>query len=566
MSVTTRGLEEQLTTTGIEELDRLLSGGIPRGSTALILCEGQNAQDASALLGIISLNVLERGETVILLTTDPPNETYPQLYAPDITSAALRENRLFYIDLFSSSMGVQTSEDSNIVVVEKPHDLNHVFYHTSMFRDEKLKEIPWPGLKVSWIYNQLSTTIFTVGDPDKVLRFIWNLRSKIKTLRDVAYTVMNMDMHEKRVVETAKHIFDTVFELKTVEKEGISIKQLRVIKNAGLPCITDPVPYSVEMRKRKFLVGSEIATSFEELKKMFYIDPSGQLRLPIYDQLARYLVLPVNIILNIIKKANDNNLLDATRSQLEFAGYKTAKALSHIFKEKYQISGNKNLEHCSRILYVFGWGKLSYQLEEDNDTIRVFIENSPIISSLRKLNKPICYTQIGFLKGTLEEAYASRYDVEEIRCVGLGDEHCEFLATRIESAEAPIKISEMESLELLSPLITTSKTKLKEFKEKIIQKNRELLQEKLLNFKQLPEKLSELFASLGYKANLLEVGEESLIYQISDCRYQNKEKALHDVHMAYLEALLEAMGIKTVISIEQDESAKNKCVIKINKA
>ncbi|MHA1604233.1 MAG: hypothetical protein ACTSWF_06260, partial [Candidatus Freyarchaeota archaeon] len=67
--------KDQLATTGINELDRLLSGGIPRGSAVLILCEGQNAQDASALLGIICLNLLERGETAILLTTDPPNET-----------------------------------------------------------------------------------------------------------------------------------------------------------------------------------------------------------------------------------------------------------------------------------------------------------------------------------------------------------------------------------------------------------------------------------------------------------------------------------------------------------
>ncbi|MFB0563038.1 MAG: V4R domain-containing protein [Candidatus Lokiarchaeia archaeon] len=565
MSVSTRELEEQLTTTGIDELDRLLSGGIPRGSTTLILCEGQNAQDASALLGIISLNILEREETVILLTTDPPNETYPQLYAPDVTSAALRENRLFYIDLFSSSMGVQTSEDQNIVVVEKPHDLNHVFYHTSMFRDEELKGIPWPGLKVSWVYNQLSTTIFTVGDPDRVLRFVWNLRSKIKTFRDVAYTVMNMDMHEKRVVETAKHIFDTVIELKTTEKEGSPLKQLRVIKNAGLPCITDSVPYSVDIQKRRFLLGSEMATSFEELRKMFYMDASGRLRVPIYDQFARYLVIPANIILNVIKKAGEDNLLDAIKDQLVYAGYKTGKALAQIFKERYQLLGEKNYVNCAKIFSVFGWGRSQFSLEDDYDKIRVSIENSPFISSLRKVNKPICYTQIGFLEGVLEEACGSQYEVEEIKCVGLGEEYCEFLATKIESTIPLSKVSELESLELIFPLITTSKTKLKEFKEKIIQEQRELYKEKELTFKELPEKLPGLLSSFGYKAKLLEEGEDYLTYQISNCRYQNKEKVLHDVHITYLEAILEAMGVKATISIQEDDSAKNKCILKIAK-
>ncbi len=565
MSVSTRELEEQLTTTGIDELDRLLSGGIPQGSTTLILCEGQNAQDASALLGIICLNILERQETVILLTTDPPNETYPQLYAPDVTSAALRENRLFYIDLFSSSMGVQTSEDSNIVVVEKPHDLNHVFYHTSMFRDEELKGIPWPGLKVSWIYNQLSTTIFTVGDPDKVLRFVWNLRSKIKTFRDIAYTVMNVDMHEKRVVETAKHIFDTVIELKTTEKDGTSLKELRVLKNAGLPCITDSVPYSVDIQKRRFLLGSELATSFEELKKMFYMDASGKLRVPIYDQFARYLVLPANIILNVIKKASEDNLLDSVKDQLEYAGYKTGKALARIFKERYQLIGDKNYENCAKIFSVFGWGSSSFTLEDDYDKIRVNVENPPFISSLRKINKPICYTQIGFLKGTLEEACGSPYEVEETMCVGLGHEYCEFLATKTESAEPPSKTSELESLELLFPLITTSKTKLKEFKEKIIKEQSKLHKGKKLTFKKLPKKLPDLLNSFGYKAKFLEEGEDYLTYQISNCRYQSKEKVLHDVHITYLEAVLEAMGVKTIISMVEDNSAKNKCILKITK-
>jgi len=426
-----------LTTTGIEELDRLLSGGIPRGSTALILCGGQNAQDASALLGIISLNLLERGEIVILLTTDPPTETYPQLYAPEIASNALRENRLFYIDLFSASMGVETSEGSNIVVVEKPHDLNHVFYHTSMFRDDKLKGIPAPGLKVSWVYHQLSTTIFTVGDPEKVLRFIWNLRSKIKTLRDVAYTVMNVDMHPKMVVETAKHIFDTVIELKTVEKDGSLIKYLRVLKNAGLPCITDLVTYSVDIQNRQFRLASEVATSFEEFKKMFTMDTPGIVKLPMYDELARFLVMPVNPILNIIKKSEEKNLLNEIKDFLEHAGYQNGRALAHVYKGKFKLLGNKITENCMIVFTICGWGSGSFNLEKNKLEIRIKIKNAPFTPSLRKINKPICFLQKGFIRGVLEVAYDSHYQLEEIKCVGLGDEYCEFAATKTEIIEPP---------------------------------------------------------------------------------------------------------------------------------
>jgi predicted hydrocarbon binding protein/archaellum biogenesis ATPase FlaH len=418
-----------LATTGIEELDRLLSGGIPRGSTVLILCEGQNAQDASALLGIISLNLLERGEIVILITTDPPTETYPQLYAPEIASNALRENRLFYIDLFSASMGVETSEGSNIVIVEKPHDLNHVFYHTSMFRDDKLKGIPAPGLKVSWVYHQLSTTIFTVGDPEKVLRFIWNLRSKIKILRDVMYTVMNVDMHPKMVVETAKHIFDTVIELKTVEKDGSLIRYLRVLKNAGLPCITDLVTYSVDIQNKQFRLASEVVTSFEEFKKTLTMETSGILKSPIYDEFARFLVIPVNQILNIIKKSEEKNILNEIKEPLDYAGYQNGRALAHIFKRKFKLQGDEIVEKTFVTSTVCGWGNISFNL--DKVEIRIKVKNTPFIPSLRKINKPICFIQKGFIRGVLEVAYDSHYNIEEIKCVGLGDEHCEFLATKI---------------------------------------------------------------------------------------------------------------------------------------
>lgn len=552
-----------LTTTGIDELDRLLSGGIPRGSTALILCEGQNAQDASALLGIISLNLLERDENIILLSTDPPTETYPQLYAPNVTAKALRENRLFYIDLFSASMGVQTSEESNIVVVEKPHDLNHVFYHTSMFRDDKLKGIPAPGLKVSWIYHQLSTTIFTVGDSEKVLRFIWNLRSKIKTLRDVMYTVMNADMHPKTVVETAKHIFDTVIELKTIEKDGAQIKYLRVLKNTGLPCITDLVTYSVDVQNRNFRLASEMVTSFEELRKMFNMDTSGILKIPLYDELTRYLVMPANQILNIIKKSAENNHLNETKDAFEYAGYQNGKALAKIFKEKYKLQEKEIAEKCIIASTILGWGSISSNFE-DKLEIKIMIKNSPIISSLRTLNKPICFIQKGFIRGVVETAFDSHYQIEETKCVGMGDECCEFVATKAEVVESLPHITNLESIELVMPLIAASEEKLEEFKENVIQKSKQQYSETELTFEKLPEKLPDLLKSCGFNAKFLKKGKNYSTYQISDCRYQSSEKILHNICTTFIEAVLEAAGIKTRIRMDEEAALQNKCILKIN--
>jgi predicted hydrocarbon binding protein len=264
--------------------------------------------------------------------------------------------------------------------------------------------------------------------------------------------------------------------------------------------------------------------------------------------------------LNIIKKSGENNLLDEIKDPLEYAGYQNGKALAHILKEKYKLYGEKIAEKCLIVSTTCGWGTISTNLE-DKLEIRVEIKNSPFISSLRTFNKPICFIQKGFIRGVLEVAYDSHYKVEEIKCVGLGDEYCEFVATKAEITEPLPYISNLESLELILPLITTSEEKLEAFKENVIEKSKQQYKETEITL----EKLPDLLKGCGYKAKFLKKGKSYLTYQISDCRYKNREKVLHDICTNFIEALLEAKGIKTKISIEEDASAKDKCTLKIQR-
>ncbi|MEM2145650.1 MAG: 4-vinyl reductase, partial [Candidatus Jordarchaeaceae archaeon] len=92
--------------------------------------------------------------------------------------------------------------------------------------------------------------------------------------------------------------------------------------------------------------------------------------------------------------------------------------------------GNKIIEKSAVTSTLCGWGNVSFDL--DKVEIRTKIKNPPIIPSLRKINKPICFIQKGFIRGILEVAFDSHYSVEETKCVGLGDEYCEFIATKTE--------------------------------------------------------------------------------------------------------------------------------------
>jgi predicted hydrocarbon binding protein len=134
--------------------------------------------------------------------------------------------------------------------------------------------------------------------------------------------------------------------------------------------------------------------------------------------------------MNIIKKSSENNHLDETKNYLEYAGYQNGKALAQIFKNKFKLHGDKITEKCLIVYTVCGWGSGSFNSEEGGLEINVKIKNSPLIPSLRTLNKPICFIQKGFIRGVLEVAYDSHYKIEETKCVGLGDEYCEFAARK----------------------------------------------------------------------------------------------------------------------------------------
>ena len=82
-----------------------------------------------------------------------------------------------------------------------------------------------------------------------------------------------------------------------------------------------------------------------------------------------------------------------------------------------------------------------------------------------------------------------------------------------------------------------------------------------LTFEDLPEKLSGLLRICGYKAKLLEKGRNQLTCQITDCHYHDR-KTFHEICTTYLEGQLEAVGVKTKITLRETPD-KGKCVLKI---
>ncbi|MEM1657607.1 MAG: V4R domain-containing protein [Candidatus Jordarchaeales archaeon] len=423
-------MHENLSSTGIAGLDFLCGGGIPRGSVVLILCDSGTSQDASALLGMLGLNLLERGETLILITTDPPSQTYPQLYAPEITGEAIKENRLFYIDLFSSSMGVSVPSNLNVEIVSKTNDLNHIMYVIRKFRNEKLKGIPYPEMKVTWIYNQFSTTIFSTGDPDKCLHFLWDIKSKIKLLNDLFFTSLNKEMHERSVVATAEHIADTVIELRSSEYKGIMKNFITVIKNAGLPCVRIATPYSLKFREREVLIGNDILSSFDSMKTTVLMDPEGNIRSQVIGEFGRITLLPAIFLHEIVRKGIESNIIEEIGSAIENASYLTAYRTIRRLKETFPFSEDELFIRGLETVSLAGWGLVEPDMRNAPSMIKVRVKNSIMVHPKRIYKIPVCFNFKGVIRGLLEATYEYPYVVEEVECAARGNENCIFIARR----------------------------------------------------------------------------------------------------------------------------------------
>jgi len=87
-------------------------------------------------------------------------------------------------------------------------------------------------------------------------------------------------------------------------------------------------------------------------------------------------------------------------------------------------------EEICKVATRLGFGEMSvvsYDEKEDRWIIRVI--NSPVPEALES-DTPICELTRGVIAGALEVITGKSYKVREIKCLAIGDEFCEFEATR----------------------------------------------------------------------------------------------------------------------------------------
>ncbi len=100
----------------------------------------------------------------------------------------------------------------------------------------------------------------------------------------------------------------------------------------------------------------------------------------------------------------------------------------NIFFTKRQV-----LENIMHQLKVTGWGAPRIQkFDEERGILTILVVNNPLAGSLTlsaKPERPICHYFRGYWVGVVSEVLERKMSCIETRCMGAGEEYCEFKIT-----------------------------------------------------------------------------------------------------------------------------------------
>lgn len=213
-----------LTTTGISGLDAQLGGGVPRGSTLLLVSEPGNVIGAFAeQFAGGGLNV---GEQVYLYQFDRSTSGVQESvleFAPKAGNGT-GKTPLQIFDGYATCFGGKTKQNgvSPVERSEGPSEILNTLHNAP----------PDPPLRL--VVESLTTLVEERG-PDEVLDFVEKLVFLAREMDAIVLLTLVKDLHDDRFETRLAHLVDGVLET-GVEKKGFGLYSYLVIKKMlGIP-------------------------------------------------------------------------------------------------------------------------------------------------------------------------------------------------------------------------------------------------------------------------------------------------------------------------------------------
>jgi circadian clock protein KaiC len=223
--------------TGVSGLDDIIGGGLLRPSAIGLL--GDVGSNKSLLARQIAWNLLQRGFTVLYYPVDESADEVRknmQTYNWDIKY--FEENEYIeFIDVFSKgaeTLNAQHSDDPDDYI-EQTFDINYLL---KQGQDYCIRKMVGKDLLV--IVDSI-TPMLTLLDSQKAFHFLHTMKYITRASRAIGIAIIDLGIYDTKLEESCKQVADTIIELKSMGKEHINNRLIRIIKNAELFRSTLPV-------------------------------------------------------------------------------------------------------------------------------------------------------------------------------------------------------------------------------------------------------------------------------------------------------------------------------------
>ena len=231
---------EKLAKTGIKGLDEFVGGGIPRG-TSILLLEEPGTKAATFAMRILCEG-LARGEYGQFVSYNEP-PPFVRSIADDLEFNVRpyeKAEKLQIIDGYTQVAGFKQASTDVRHVMEDISDLSKVHRTLTLAREamgEKADE------NLRFVHHTLSVLMLFAGEIP-VLKLMRHLTVAAKLQGSIGIFILNPHSHRSTTVSWAMDFVDAVFELSLIGKEKYH-RWLTVRKMPGIDYVMKPTPYKL---------------------------------------------------------------------------------------------------------------------------------------------------------------------------------------------------------------------------------------------------------------------------------------------------------------------------------
>ncbi|MHA1895222.1 MAG: ATPase domain-containing protein, partial [Candidatus Helarchaeota archaeon] len=399
---------------GLPDLDELLGGGVSPGSSILMVSEGVGTRKREFSHHFIDECLKkENGHVIIVDYSIPPHNLIKSIMATQILKD-IDISRFSIINCYGAIRGKAEYNGYQIHDLENTNDVSKLRFIIDNIR----KAIGEPT-KVRWVFDDITSMTITIGQEEKVLRFLREIFHVLKDYGeegDLGLFFIDRKSHSQKFVSGLENLCETVIHLNVKNISNELLPHLRVIKNRffGEDVINSEVPYSFYRGEVK--MRTELMRNFNLLKRNLISQPDGTLEL--FE--TKYMLTPQRVFIQIFKNLYES--LDY--NDYRRITYKLGRTSAEDYYKKHTDYFNVKKEDIPFLIakqYTsLGYGNIILK--------KMDIENGLVVIHSKHLFKwegvvrPIHSVICGGIAFIAEMFSGESYEVIETRCTATGDE------------------------------------------------------------------------------------------------------------------------------------------------